>query len=113
MVKAVSLSQDDIMEAIARGSFYSSSGGPEIKDFYVRDGRACLLCSPAHRIYFSSQARQYRWLLAERDGELLTEFACDLRGDETYIRAECYDGHGRKSFTNPIWLEAGDANGRS
>jgi hypothetical protein len=107
MVKAVSLSSDDIMEAIARGSFYSSSGGPEIKDFYVRDDRACLTCSPAHRIYFSSQARQYRWLLAERDGNLLTEFACDLRGDELYIRAECYDGRGRKSFTNPIWLADG------
>jgi hypothetical protein len=113
MVKAASLSQDDVMEAIALGSFYSSAGGPEIKDFYIRDGRACLLCSPAERIYFSSQARQYRWLIAEQSGNSLTGFECDLRGDELYIRAECYDERGRRSFTNPIWLSAEDGDGAS
>jgi hypothetical protein len=108
VVKAASLSQDDIMEAIAEGSFYSSSGGPEIKDFYVRDGRVSLLCSPSKRIYFSSEGRQFRWRLADSGDNLLTEFSCDLRGGERYVRAECYDEHGRRSFTNPIWLEDGE-----
>jgi hypothetical protein len=108
MVKSDSLALDDIMEAFARGSFYSSCGGPAIEDFFVSDGDIHLRCSPAKRIYFSSQARHYRWLIAERDGELMTEFICPLRGGELYVRAECFDERGKKSFTNPIWLAEPD-----
>ena len=28
-----------------------------------------------------------------------------LKGRETYVRAECIDMHGRKAWTNPIFLK--------
>jgi hypothetical protein len=108
MVKAESLSLDGITRALAGGSFYGSEGGPEIHDFYVEDGRAHFHCSPAARIYFGGRARNMRWKIADPGGELLREFVSPLLGGELYIRAECYDRFGRKSFTNPIWLDDPD-----
>ena len=46
-VKARSLSQDDLMEAFAAGSFYGSAG-PEIKDFYVEDNMVHFTLSLIH-----------------------------------------------------------------
>jgi hypothetical protein len=106
VAKARSLSQDGIMSAIVSGSFYGSSGGPEIYDFYVEDGIARFHCSPAERIYFGGRARHMRWKFAAPGGPALTEFSCPLTGDELYVRAECFDALGGKSFTNPIWLDA-------
>ena len=109
MVKARSLTQDDLMEAIAAGSFYGTAG-PEIKEFYVEDGMVHFTCSPVSRIFFNGHQRQIRFKWAE-PGEQLTELVYPLYGDtkygerEKYIRAECYDAQGRKAFTNPIWLD--------
>ena len=109
MVKARSLSQDDLMDAFAAGSFYGSSG-PEIKDFYVEDNMVHFKCSPVSRIFLNGHQRQIRVKWAE-PGEELTELVCPLYGEtkwtekEKYIRAECYDAQGRKAFTNPIWLD--------
>lgn len=110
MIKAKSLSQDDLMEAFAAGSFYGTAG-PEIKDFYIdEDNMVHFTCSPVERIFFNGHQRQIRVKWAE-PGEELTELVCPLYGEtkwtekEKYIRAECYDAQGRKAFTNPIWLE--------
>jgi hypothetical protein len=107
-VKARSLSLDGITEAIVAGSFYGSSGGPEIYDFFIEDGKAHLYCSPAARIYFGGRARHMRWGLSDPGGPLLTQLISPLAGDEGYVRAECFDKEGRKSFTNPIWLDSRD-----
>lgn len=103
VVKAREFTAEGIMEAVADGSFYASAG-PEIKDFYVEDGRAHLLTAPMDRLYISGDARQYAWKLRGSGEPLLTEFVHTLRGDETYVRGECYDEEGRKAYTNPIWL---------
>lgn len=103
VVKAASLAQDDIMQAVLDGSFYASAG-PEIKDFYVEDGRVHFTTSPANRLYISGDAQQYAWKLRNPGEAPLTEFVHTLRGDERYVRAECCDENGRKAYTNPIWL---------
>jgi len=108
-VKAKSLCQDDLMEAIAAGSFYGSAG-PEIYDFYVEDGTVHFKCSPVSRIFINGQQREIRVKWAE-PGSTIDELVCPLYGDckwceaEKYVRVECYDWQGRKAFTNPIWLE--------
>lgn len=108
-VKARSLSQDDLMEAFAAGSFYGSAG-PEIKDFYVEDNMVHFTCSPVSRIFLNGDQRQIRVKWAE-PGEELTELVCPLYGEtkytskERYVRVECYDAQGRRAFTNPIWLD--------
>ncbi|MDR3280870.1 MAG: CehA/McbA family metallohydrolase [Synergistaceae bacterium] len=108
VVKADSLSLDDITLALVSGSFYGSAGGPEIHEFYVDDGYIHFHCSPAARIYFGGRARHMRWKIADPGGTLLTEFVSPLQGDELYVRAECFGESGGKSFTNPIWLDALD-----
>jgi hypothetical protein len=108
VAKAESLSLDDITSALVSGSFYGSAGGPEIHDFYIDGGCVHFRCSPAARIYFGGRARHMRWRIADPGGPPLTEFVSPLQGDELYVRAECFDERGRKSFTNPIWLDAPD-----
>jgi len=109
-VKAKSLSQDDLMEAIAAGSFYGSAG-PEIYDFYVEDGTIHFSCSPVSRIFVNGQQREIRVKWHEPGDPPLTELVCPLWGDcrwceaEKYVRVECVDEFGRKAFTNPIWLD--------
>ena len=103
IVKAKSLSNEDIIQAITDGSFYSSCG-PEIYEFFVDDGIVNFQCSPVSRIYLKGHKRQNQNKIVEKGESLIAEFISPLFGDEMYIRAECYDEHGRKAYTNPIWL---------
>jgi hypothetical protein len=103
VVKAKSLTEQDICDAIAAGSFYASQG-PEIHDFYIEDGTIHFSCSPCARIYATGDLRQAKVAIAEQDEPLLTQFSAKLTGDEKYVRMECYDEHGRKAYTNPIFL---------
>ena len=102
-VKAASLSQRDLCNAMAAGSFYSSMG-PEIYDFYVEGDTFFFSCSAADRIYVTGDIRQIFFDKARDSSHPLTCFSGKLRGDEKYLRAECYDFEGRKAYTNPIWL---------
>jgi hypothetical protein len=106
-VKAESLCEKDICDAIARGSFYSSTG-PEIHDFYLDGDTVHFSCSPAARIYVSGDARQILSDVAEEHGCLLAGLSGKISGDEKYIRAECYDSDGKKAYTNPIFLRGGE-----
>jgi len=101
-VKARALTEEDICESIACGSFYASQG-PEIYDFYIEEGIAHFTCSPVKKIYINGHIRQIGVALAEED-RYLTSFAGKLQGSEIYVRIECYDEKGKKAYTNPIYL---------
>jgi hypothetical protein len=102
-VKAESLCESDICDAIARGSFYSSTG-PEIYDFYLDGDEVHFSSSPAARIYVSGDVRQILSEAAADSEHLLTGLTGKIFGDERYIRVECYDANGKKAYTNPIFL---------
>ena len=102
-VKAEELSERAICNALASGSFYASMG-PEIHDFYIEDGRFYFKCSPVQKIYANGDVRQIHCAVAEDAEHPLTEMSGELRGNEKYLRIECYDFEGRKAWTNPIWL---------
>ncbi|MDR1133651.1 MAG: CehA/McbA family metallohydrolase [Synergistaceae bacterium] len=102
-VKAESLRESDICDAIARGSFYSSTG-PEIYDFYLDGDEVHFSSSPAARIYVLGDVRQILSSAAEDSEHLLTGVTGKISGDERYIRVECYDINGKKAYTNPIFL---------
>jgi hypothetical protein len=106
-VKAESLCEGDICDAIARGSFYSSTG-PEIHDFYLDGSTVHFSCSPAARIYISGDVRQVLSAVAEDSEHLLTGLEGKISGYEKYVRAECYDANGKKAYTNPIFLSGGE-----
>ena len=89
-----------ILEALRRGNFYSSCG-PVIRDFYVEDGKARLLCDPCSKIQFLCDCHP----TGMRKGDGLTEAEIDLRGQYRYIRACVVDEEGRRAWTNPIFLD--------
>lgn len=96
----------DILEALKNGAFYSSCG-PEIYDFYVKDGAAHIKCSPVKSIRFVQMRVPYRLHKAEEDGSI-TEASEQLRLGG-YIRATVVDAQGRRAWTNPIFLGEDDA----
>ena len=90
-----------ILEALENGEFYSSCG-PEITDFSIEDGVACVACSPAASVQFVS----LRYPLPCRcdPAGMLTSARCDLPEGIRYIRACVTDSQGRRAWTNPIIL---------
>ncbi len=90
-----------ILKALKEGAFYASCG-PEIHDFYVEDGIAHIACSPCRRVVFFCDKFNYPQQVSEDN--TLTEATMDLR-DAPYIRACVVDEHGRKAWTNPIFLD--------
>lgn len=92
-----------ILDAIKRGAFYSSTG-PVIRDFYLKDGKLTVRCSPAVKARFLSDAHPAilckSWDTADEVFE--TEFNAE---EYKYIRAEVTDAAGNMAWTNPIFFD--------
>lgn len=105
MVKAESLTHDNIMNAILSGNYYSSSG-PVINDWGIRDGKVYISCSAASRINFIAGGFVGAGTtVIAKDGEQLITCEVPLNGNETYIRVECIDEKGHKAWTNPLFIK--------
>lgn len=88
-----------ILSALRRGAFYASCG-PEIFDFYVEDGVATVVSSPASSIRF----RHLRIPYPDIRGDGITAAQVNIRPGTGYIRAEVTDFLGHKAWTNPIFF---------
>ena len=101
-VRAPELSHDAIIENLLAGNFYSSAG-PEIYDWCVRDGRACVECSKVSRINFiaGGDVGDGITVMGSPFEDELTGGEYKLKGRETYVRAECVDKYGRKGVDEP------------
>lgn len=95
-----------ILEALKSGAFYSSCG-PEIDDFYVEDGMAHIRCSAVKEIRFVHLRAPYHVHEAPEGGTICEASDAVRTGD--YIRAVVMDEQGRRAWTNPIFLDDGDA----
>lgn len=108
VVRAVALTAEAILSAIADGRFYASTG-PEIHDVRVEDdpqggGRiAVVRCSPCQRIFVLSDRGLGRGVQSPY-GRPVTEARRLLHPDATYLRVECVDAAGRTAWSNPIPL---------
>ena len=102
MIKAEKLTYDSIVDALLKGSFYSSMG-PEIKELYVEDGVLTVKTSPVEKIYVLMEGRNCLKKVAG-PGEMVTEASFALTGDETYIRVTCQDGRGLRADSNAYEL---------
>lgn len=109
VVKADRPDHESIVKAILNGSYYSSSG-PEIYDFGIQDGKVYVSCSPVCTVNFiaGSLINAGGSVLAEDGRDTLTDAQLMLKGNESYVRAECIDCHGKTAWTNPIFLHAGE-----
>ena len=102
MVKAAELTHSAITDAILAGSFYASNG-PEIKDFYIEDGKAVAECSPCASIGFLADSIFGE--AVEPSGDLITRGEYTIKGTESYIRFVCRDDRGKSAWCQPIWLK--------
>ncbi|MFI3171205.1 MAG: PHP domain-containing protein [Eubacteriales bacterium] len=106
VVKAKSLTHDDIITAIMKGDFYSSAG-PEIYDWGIQDNRVYVKCSPVNRVNFiaGNYVNAGTTVLCDTIEETMEEASFVLKGDESYIRIECIDKNGKTAWSNPIFLK--------
>ena len=89
-----------ILEALKNGEFYASCG-PEIYDFYIEDGWACIHCSPVDQVAVRNFTAPHR--VVQKNG--MTAAQIKIRDCcQDYIRMEIVDAQGRRAWTNPIFL---------
>jgi len=105
-VKAKSLTHADIIAALERGSFYASNG-PEIYDFYVKDGVAYAETSPVSTMSLLTDSVAYGHMncgagITSTAWEI-KEFGAGFRVP-TMIRLVAKDSAGRKAFSQRILL---------
>ena len=95
---------DAILEALKNGAFYSSCG-PEIYNFYVKDGKAIVECSPVAKIRLHSDMHPIRTVETEEGTVTCAEFDLNFKGGYKYVRATIIDENGKYAWTNPIFLD--------
>jgi predicted metal-dependent phosphoesterase TrpH len=103
-VQADSLSRRDIIRALKRGGFYSSSG-PSIHDLRVEDGRLRVQCSPCRFIMFKAFPQRGEFIADFKNGTLLTSASNAIAEDMDYIRVECIDAEGQVAWSNPVFVD--------
>ena len=106
MVNAPSLTHDNIIEAIIKGNYYSSSG-PEIFDFYVDGDTVSVSCSKVQRVNFivGNVICDGMAVHGKKGENSLSHAQYKLKGHESYVRVECVDCSGRMAWSNPIYLK--------
>jgi predicted metal-dependent phosphoesterase TrpH len=108
-------SQAAVLDALANGSFYSSTG-PLVHELRVEDGNVEVLCSPCQRVTLCTGRRRgssvsagrfgYRYageILSEAEEEEITHARLEWPAGTPYGRLELVDSYGRKAWTNPLW----------
>jgi hypothetical protein len=103
-VASQSLTHENIINAMLRGEFYSSSG-PEISGWGIENDHAYIECSACERINFICGGfinAGTTVISKTENGIKYAEYS--LKGNETYVRAECIDNSGRRAWTNAIFL---------
>jgi len=103
MIKAESLNHKNIITALEKGEFYSSTG-PLIKELYIEDGQIVIKTSPASKIRLLSGNR-YSGLRRAEEGKELTEARFNLAPVFNYFRLEVIDNKGEKAYTNAYFIE--------
>ncbi len=98
VIRAESLTYDNIYNALQKGDFYASTG-PEIKELYIADGNVYIKTSPVKKINVTGGNRWTNCKLAESE-EYVTETSFNLDNVCDYFRIEITDEKGGKAFTN-------------
>ncbi len=105
MVKANTLSHDDIIENIMAGNFYSTSG-PQIYNWGVENGVVYVECSPVNRINFiaGNFVNAGITVMCDEKEDTMTQASFVLKGMESYVRVECVDIYGKTAWSNALFL---------
>jgi hypothetical protein len=114
--RAAARSQAGVLDALASGAFYSSTG-PLIHELRVDDGCVEVACSPCVRATLCSGRRRgssvsagpsgYRYraeILGESENGRIVHAQLDRPERAPYGRLELVDDHGCRAWTNPLWI---------
>ncbi len=100
MVRADEFSSEAVVEALASGAFYSSTG-VHLEELEVSDSSISLKVQKEwDNIYLTRFIGQDGKVFAEIEGE---EASYDIQGDEGYVRAVVVSSSGPKAWTQPIF----------
>ena len=104
MVKADSLSYENLVNGIEEGNCYASSG-PEIKELYVEDGKVTVKTSDAVGIYLLTAGRRTGHKLRERGGEFVTEATFRLDPNDVAFRVSVRDKEGNHAHSRYYYFD--------
>ncbi len=100
VVRAEVLSSEAIVDAMAAGDFYASTG-VALSELDMSPEQVSLTIEP-------DQDTEFTTAFTGRDGKLLHEQTgmdakYDISGDEGYVRATVHDTNGKKAWTQPVF----------
>lgn len=104
MVKAESLSYENLMNGIEKGNCYASNG-PEIHDLYVEDGKVYITTSEAVGIYYYTAGRRIGCALAGADGAPVTQAVFPIKHEDYFFRIAVKDAHGNHASTRYYYFD--------
>ena len=100
MVKSEINSEEEILEALKNGHYYSSQG-PDFKNIKVQKGRLEVLCSPVEKIIVSGYGSAS--IYKNKTSMKSAVFNLGLLPQEKWLRITIIDSKGKKAWTNPIY----------
>ena len=98
-VEADAVTELGLVEALRQGKFFATMG-PEVHLTRISPTTVKVVCSPASKVVFLSNAVWTAGRILR--GEGITEAVYELKRHEKYIRAEVTDAQGRIGFSNII-----------
>lgn len=102
MVKAPERTPEALLEALKAGHYYSSQG-PKLHDLRIEEKRIVVECSPATRVIALGAAASSKQVMGH--GLTQAEFSLASFRDGGWVRVVAIDSHGRRAWSNPVWLE--------
>ena len=101
MIKAESLTYENIANALLRGDFYASQG-PLIHDLYMEDGQIHITTSPAASISLITDRRRAGCVHA-KEGEPLCHASFPFSDIDLYFRLTVTDAEGKHANTQAYY----------
>ncbi|MBR5152815.1 MAG: CehA/McbA family metallohydrolase [Clostridia bacterium] len=93
---------NSILAALKAGAFYSSCG-PEIYNFYIKDNKFMIDCSPVAKIRLHSLRQPTKMVYSEKGDLTHAEFPAEWCNNYPHARFTIIDKDGKHAWTNPIF----------
>ena len=102
MIKAESLTYEQITQALLQGHFYASEG-PLIENLWYEDGKVFVTASLAQGITITKPGRNIA--LAKKEDGLITQASFPVDEDDGYFFITVIGPDGKKAYTNAYFPE--------
>lgn len=104
MVNAASCTQEEILNNIRRGNFYSSQG-PEFKAIEYSADSVTVETSPVTYVRLIGPRMAGDWIKSGENKTVL-QAKFKLPPEWPYARLEIEDADGKRAWSNPLWFSS-------